>query len=66
MTARLTKARLALLMDTAKERGGRVHIDLAKGEATVDFSGAANDAAPADEEAQRLEETMKAAMGGKT
>lgn len=60
-TARLTKARLALIMDAAKSKGARVKVNLATGEADIDFGAApANDASedPDEIEARRIQELM--------
>lgn len=60
MTARLTKARLALLIDAAKQGGGSVKVNLITGDAEVVFGRAANEHAedPDEVEARRIQELM--------
>jgi hypothetical protein len=66
MTARLTKARLKMMMDAAKENGGRV-VMTREGDVAVEFGAPANEhnEDPDEAEARRIQEVMRTTMGSK-
>lgn len=64
MSARFSKKRLETVIDAARDAGARVKVDLVKGEATIDFPASGANLSHETEEGDRIEEGMRAAMGG--